>query len=55
MLSGGGLVKSLQVFHLDRLSSLTLCRREIAKQKDAGMMMHSGETVALSSALGGLS
>lgn len=54
MLRGGGRVKSLRVFDLDRLSSLTICRREIGKQKDAAMMMNSGETVALSSAFGGL-
>lgn len=36
---GGGRVESLQAWLLDRLSSLTVCRREIGKQKDAGSVV----------------
>jgi hypothetical protein len=45
-MTGGRGVKSLGVLTIDRLSSLTICRREIGKQKDAGSMMRSGETGA---------
>ena len=40
-----GRVQSLGVFDLDRLSSLTIGRREIGKQKGDGMMMDRGKTV----------
>jgi|CXWL01.1.fsa_nt_gi hypothetical protein len=46
MLIGGRGVESLGVLTLDRLSSLTICRREIGKQKDAGRLIMNGETVA---------
>ena len=36
---GGGPSISIRVFDLDRLSSLTVCRREIGKQKDAGLVV----------------